>query len=264
MEDEYTLHQSDDEYHSENIENYIFYKIIPKNNYINYCYVGHTTNIANRNRQHKKHVENDNYNKSHYKLYQTIRHNGGWDEWEMLEIEKLNSITKLEARIREQELIEQHNANLNTLNAYISEEQRKELKKQITNKYRQENKELLKEQTKKYKEEHKEIITEQMKKYREENKEKIYEKTKEYRENNKEKYQEQQKVWRENNKETLKEKRKIYDEKKKQEKLQQMALLEKPNPEEEKLKKEQLLKEKREKYNAERRLKRLQEKQNLS
>ena len=98
----------------------------------------------------------------------------------------------------------------------------------------------------------------------EENKEKIYEKTKEYRENNKEKHQEWQKVWRENNKEILKEKRKIYDEKKKQEKLEQMALLEKPNPEEEKLKKEQLLKEKREKYNAERRLKRLQEKQNLS
>jgi hypothetical protein len=266
MEEEYTLQQSDDEYQSENIENYIFYKIIPKNNDINYCYVGHTTNFTNRNQQHKKHVKNENYNKSHYKLYQTIRQNGGWDEWEMIEIEKLNCETKLKARIREQELIEQHNANLNSLKAYISEEQRKELKKQITQKYREENKELLKEQTKKYKEEHKDIIAEQMKKYRAEHKQEIDEKTKEYREKNKEKHQQWQKNWAEKNKETLKEKRKLKNAELKAEKLKQKTLLEQTPEWQEKQKqveaeKEQLKKEKRDEYNELRRLKRLQEKQ---
>jgi len=267
MDDEYTLHQNDDECQSGNIANYIFYKIIPKNNDINCCYVGHTTNIVNRNRQHKENVENENYNKSHYKLYQTIRQNGGWSEWEMIEIEKLNGITKLEARMKEQELMEYHNANLNSLKAYISEEQRKVLKKQITQKYREENKELLKEQTKKYKEDHKDIIAEQMKQYRQEHKQEIYEKTKEYREKNKEKHQEWQKNWTEKNKEILKEKRKLKNAELKEEKLKQKTLLEQTPEWQEKQKqieqeKEQLKKEKREQYNAERRLKRLQEKEN--
>jgi len=58
----------------------------------------------------------------------------------------------------------------------------------------------------------------------------------------------------------LKEKRKIYDAKKKEEKLAQKPLL---DPEEERIKKEQHLKEKRDQYNAERRLKRLQAKEAL-
>jgi len=261
MEDEYTQHE--DEYGGLELNDYIMYKIAPKNHELKYCYIGHTTNFITRMRHHKEQAINENYNKSHFKLYQVIRQNGGWNEWEMVNLEEIYGKTKLEARMREQELIDEHGANLNSLKAYISEEQRKELKKQITEKYREENKELLKEQTKKYKQDHKEIIAEQMKKYRAENKEKIYEKTKEYRENNKEKHQEWNKAWREKNKEILKEKRKAYEAKKKQDKLEQMALVlvEQPNPEEEKLKKEQLKKEKRDQYNAQRRLKRLEEKE---
>jgi hypothetical protein len=259
MEDEYTQHEY--EYDSLELNDYIMYKIAPKNPELKSCYVGSTTNFVTRMRHHKEQAINDNYNKSHFKLYQFIRQNGGWDEWDMFKLEEIYGKTKLEARIREQELIDQHGANLNSLKAYISEEQRKELKKQITEKYREENKEKIKEQEKKYKQDHKEIIAEQMKKYRAENKEKIYEKTKEYRENNKEKHQEWSKVWREKNKDILKEKRKAYEAKKKQEKLEQMALEEQPNPEEEKLKKEQLKKEKRDQYNAQRRLKRLQDKE---
>jgi hypothetical protein len=263
-EDEYT--QLEDEYSSLELNNYIIYKIVPKNTELKYCYVGSTKDYSTRMRHHKEQAINENYNKSHFKLYQTIRQNGGWDEWEMIEIEKLIGKTKLEARIREQELIDQHGANLNSLKAYISEEERKNLKKQITGKYREENKELLKEQTKKYKQDHKEIIAEQMKKYRAENKEKIYEKTKEYKENNKEKYQELQNAWREKNKEVLKEKRKLKTAELKAEKLQQQALLEQTPEWQEKQKqieeeKELLKKQKRDEYNAQRRLKRLEEKE---
>jgi hypothetical protein len=242
------------------------YKIYPKNFNLNYCYIGHTNNFNFRKRHHRLPCIDINHSKSHIKLYQVIRENGGWDEWEMVELEKFNGKTKLEARMREQELMKLHNANLNMLNAYITEDERKATKHAITEKYREDNKELLKQQTKKYKEDHKEIIAEQMKKYRAENKEKINEKTREYRENNKEKHQEWNRVWREKNKEILKEKRKLYDAKKKEEKLAQMALTESSNskltPEEEQLKKEQEKKEKRDQYNAARRLKRLQEKQN--
>lgn len=249
------------------LKNYTMYKILPKNAALEYCYIGHTNNFAFRKQQHRAPCIDTSHSKAHIKLYETIRNNGGWDEWEMIELEKFNDKTKLEARIREQELIIEHNANLNMLSAYITEDERQANKKAITEKFREENKEYLAQQTKKYKEEHKEVIAEQMKKYREENKEKISQKTKEYRENNKEKYQEWQKAWREKNKESSKEKRKIYDAKKKAEKLAQKALLdaEKPllDPEEERIKKEQQKKEKREQYNAERRKKRLEEKQAL-
>jgi hypothetical protein len=224
MEEEYNHSGSEDD-----IIVAIMYKICPKNKATHFCYVGHTTNFAARKRQHMRNTTCET-DKKHYHLkhYETIRNNGGWDEWEMVEIEKFTCKTKLEARIREQELIQEHNANLNTLNAFITEEERKQKKKAITEKFRIENKELIREQEKKYKEEHKEVIAEQMKKYRQEHKNEIYEKTKEYRENNKEKHKEWQKVWREKNKEILKEKRKAYEAKKKLQKNQQLDKVE-PN-----------------------------------
>jgi len=264
MEEEYTLIHS-----SSHIDNYVMYKIYPKDTNLNYCYIGHTNNFLFRKQQHKLPCINDDHNKVHLKLYQTIRQTGGWDEWEMVELEKFNGKTKLEARMREQELIKQYNANLNTLNAYITEDERKATKKAITEKYREENKELLKEQTKKYKQEHADIIAEQMKKYRTENKEKILEKSKEYKEKNLEKFKEWDKVWRQNNKEILKEKRKIKTAELKAEKLQQQALLEQTPEWQEKQKqiaeeKETIKKQKREQYNENRRLQRLQEKEKES
>ena len=188
----------------------IMYKICPKNKKLNHCYIGQTNNFTKRKSQHiiNTTCETD---KKHYHLkhYEAIRNNGGWDEWEMIEIEKILCKTKLEARMREQELIEEYNANLNSVSAFITEDERKATKNAITEKYRENNKELLKEQCKQYKEEHKDIIAEQMKKYREENKEKLREQTKAYRDKNKEKCRESQKEWFSKNKEGLKEKRKI-------------------------------------------------------
>jgi DNA repair exonuclease SbcCD ATPase subunit len=231
------------------------YKIYPKDKSLDYCYIGHTNNFEFRKKHHMLPCLNVSHTKSHIKLYQVIRENGGWDEWEMIELEKLNGKTKLEARMREQELIKQHNANLNMLSAFITEDERKEKKKVITQKYREENKELIREQEKKYKEDHKEIIAEQMKKYREENKEKIREKSKEYKEKNKEKFEEWDKDWREKNKEILKEKRKIYEAKKKEEKLLTQPAKVVMTEEE----KEAIKKQKRDLYNENRRVKRHEE-----
>ena len=60
-----------------------------------------------------------------------IRNNGGWDEWEMIKLEDFNGKTKLEARMREQELIKEYNANLNSLKAFVTEEERNATKKQL-------------------------------------------------------------------------------------------------------------------------------------
>lgn len=245
---------------------FIMYKIVPKDSELKYCYIGHTINFSNRKKQHINNTSNENDNKHyHLKHYDVIRQNGGWNEWEMVEIEKFNGKTKLEARIREQELIDEYQANLNSLKAYISEDHRKKLKKQITEKYREENKELIKKQTKIYKEDHKEVISEQMKKYRAEHKAEIYKKNKEYREKNKEKHQHWQKEWTEKNKEILKEKRKLKTATLKEEKLKQQDLLKQTPEWQEQQKviqeeKEKLKKEKRELYNEQRRLKRLEEK----
>lgn len=257
MEDEYTQNNE--------LPNYSMYKICPKNKDLNYCYIGHTTNIIDRMKHHKMQATSEVANKIHFKLYQAIKQNGGWNEWEMIELDKINQKTKLQARIREQELIIEHKANLNTLNAYITEEERATTKKAITEKYREENKELIRAQEKKYKEEHKEIIAEQMKKYREENKEKIREKNKEYKEKNMEKFKEWDSNWREKNKEILKEKRKQKTAELKLEKLKQQELLEQTPEWQEQQKqiaeeKERIKKEKREQYNAERREQRLKAK----
>ena len=263
MEAENNRVKSEDEY---SLTNYIMYKICPKNKDLNYCYIGQTTNFENRKRQHIKNTKNES-DKKHYHLkhYQAIRENGGWDEWEMIHIENFDGKTKLEARMREQELIKEHKANLNSVSAFISEEDRKTVKQLCTQKYREENKELIRAQEKKYKEEHKEIIAEQLKKYREENKEKIREKNKEYKEKNMEKFKEWDSAWREQNKEILKEKRKQKTSELKLEKLEQQSLLEQtPEWQEQQKqiaeKKERIKKEKREQYNAERREQRLKAK----
>jgi len=194
---------------------YSMYKIIPKNTNLNYCYIGHTNNFNDRRCQHTKCATDINNNKHHQLVYQTIYKNGGWDAWEMIEIEKYECSTKLQARMREQKLIIENNANINTLSAFITEEERKKKKQEITNKYKAEHVELIKEQQQKYKQDHKDIIKEQMRVYRQEHKAEIYEKKKAYVEANKEKTKEIKKAWEEANKEQRKEKRKIYEAKKK-------------------------------------------------
>jgi len=83
-----------------NYSNTIIYKIFCKDFNIKYIYVGHTTNFIKRKYKHKK-TCNDNNNK--LKIYEIINQNGGWDNWEMIEIAKYNCKDHAEARLKEQE-----------------------------------------------------------------------------------------------------------------------------------------------------------------
>jgi hypothetical protein len=97
--------------------NTIIYSISCKDKTISDVYVGHTTNLIKRKCQHK--VSYNNLNNK-LKIYETIRKNGGWDNWEMKEIAIYNCKNKDEARIKEQKHYEELNSSLNSCPPYVN------------------------------------------------------------------------------------------------------------------------------------------------
>jgi|SaaInlV_125m_DNA_1040241.scaffolds.fasta_scaffold42148_2 hypothetical protein len=180
----------------------VMYQIKCNDPEIDHVYVGHTTDFTKRKSQHK----NDSKS-SQRKLYQTIRANGGWENFKMLQLESFPCNNKREAEAREDALMTELKANMNQKRAQRSSAQwnidHREHVRQRKKKYRQANIERLNEQQKQYQEANKE----HQKQYREANKEKIAEKQKQYREANKEKITEKHKQRYEANKEQLNERR---------------------------------------------------------
>ena len=97
-------------------QNTIIYKIYCKDKTISDIYVGHTTNFVVRKYQHKQACNNTNIQ---LKIYKTIRENGGWDNWDMVEIAKYNCKDSTEARIKEQEHYTELKASLNSCPPYV-------------------------------------------------------------------------------------------------------------------------------------------------
>ena len=215
-----------------NCENYSCYIYsITSNGSPKDIYVGHTIDFEKRKNKHISVCNNPNANGYNIKLYQTIRDNGGFDNWNMDIIYHYKDCkNRRDAEVMEQVFIEKLNANLNMVRSYLDEEVKKEEKK----KYREDNKEKISEIHKKYYEQkaneyaiiHNDKIRERWKKYYEENKEKISERNKkwyyenheinlernhQYYQNNKEKLKEQTSEYYKKNKDTLeyKEKSKI-------------------------------------------------------
>jgi|688.fasta_scaffold53381_1 hypothetical protein len=175
----------------------IIYKIVCNDLNITDVYVGSTTDFVRRKSEHRRCCTNEKAKSYNYKVYQTIRCNGGWDNFTMIEIEKYNCNNSNEAHTRERHYYELLNAKLNikypnrSKKEYMesNKEQLTVLKKQWTIA----NKEKVLEQQKKYKTSNIELIKEYNKKYREANKEKIVEQKKQHYEANKEKIAEQKK-----------------------------------------------------------------------
>ena len=99
--------------------NTIIYKIFCKDTNIKDIYVGHTTNFTKRKYGHKISCSNIS-NKT--KIYETIRNNGGWENWDMVEIAKYNCKDSTEARIKEQEHYEELKATMNSCPPYVGAE----------------------------------------------------------------------------------------------------------------------------------------------
>ena len=95
-------------------QNGLIYKIVCNNPEIKDCYVGSCCNLRSRKACHKSDCNNKK-NKRTYNLnvYQFIRDNGGWQNWNMIQIEPYPCNTKRELELRERHWFEQLEANLN-------------------------------------------------------------------------------------------------------------------------------------------------------
>jgi predicted GIY-YIG superfamily endonuclease len=107
--------------------NNIIYKLVKNDDYDNVnIYIGSTTDFIRRKNKHKSCcncVTNRDHNN---KKYQYIRDNGGWEEWNMIEVEKFPCNDKREAEAREEYWRCHFNSQLNTKRAYRTVEQRKQ------------------------------------------------------------------------------------------------------------------------------------------
>jgi hypothetical protein len=159
-----------------NYQNTIIYKLVCKDINITDTYVGHTTNFDKRKCQHKGNCNNENDDKYNIYVYQFIRENGGFNNWEMIEIELYSCENRRQAETRERYWLEQLGA---TLNSYVPTRTREE--------YRQENSEQLKEMYKEYREKNPEKIKESRKKFNNMNRDQINEKSNQYYHENRKK-----------------------------------------------------------------------------
>jgi len=112
----------------------VIYKIVCNNLSVTDCYVGHTTNFIQRKSCHKS-LTHTNCN---YKVYQTIRDNGGWYNWSMIEVEKYPCKDFNEACARERYWYETLKGNLNMLNPSRNKKEYRDETKEKMQKYQKE------------------------------------------------------------------------------------------------------------------------------
>tara|TARA_R110000803_G_scaffold60768_1_gene120210 strand:- start:302 stop:889 length:588 start_codon:yes stop_codon:yes gene_type:complete len=151
------------------IDDYTFYKIVDVNGDLDLCYVGSSVNMKKRKDKHKTACKSPNHPQHHLKVYKTIRENGGWDEFRVVEIGFREQLTLTQAHIVEDEYRVLLKAELNSRRCHRTEEEQNEYFK----KYYEDHKEYLNEYNKNYREDHKEDKKEYDKKYKEDNKEVI-------------------------------------------------------------------------------------------
>jgi hypothetical protein len=92
----------------------LIYKIVCNDLSILECYVGHTTDFTRSKSEHKRTCNNEKGKYYYTKVYTTIRENGGWICWRMIETEKYPCKDINEATAKERECFERLNSNLNT------------------------------------------------------------------------------------------------------------------------------------------------------
>ena len=202
------------------LKDYSIYKIY--SDFHDDFYIGSTINLHRRIISHKTSCNNQNDHKYNLKIYKTIRENGGWDNWQIVEIDKLINVTSIQARQSEEEWRVKIDAKLNSQRAYISKEDSDNNKKEYLIEYTKLNKEKIYKQRHEYiihnpekirQQRHEEYIRhrerykETSKKYREENQEQLKSKKYEEYEKNREKYIERAKKYREDNRDAVNKRR---------------------------------------------------------
>ena len=124
---------------------YIIYKICC-DDLSEFNYVGSTKSFRQRKADHKSCCNT----MADYKLYNTIRENGGWDNWRMVILEELGEVSLTQARIKEEEHRVKLNANLNMVKCYATEEENKNKNKEKHKEWKENNKEKVAEYSLEY------------------------------------------------------------------------------------------------------------------
>jgi len=91
----------------------VIYKICCKDVNVTGEYIGSTTNLQRRKAQHKGCCINVNDKKHNLNVYSYIRGNGGWDAFDMVEIERYVATDKAHLHARERHWIETLKSELN-------------------------------------------------------------------------------------------------------------------------------------------------------
>ena len=146
------------------IDDYTFYKIVDVNAELDLCYVGSSVNMKKRKEKHKSACKCPNNPQHHLKVYKTIRENGGWDEFRVVEIGYREQLTLTQSRIIEDEYRVLLKAELNSQRCHTTLEEKKAYHKKYNKNYREEHREETTEYHKKYnknyREEHKDEMNE--------------------------------------------------------------------------------------------------------
>ena len=96
-----------------------YYKIVCKNKEIPYVYVGSTTDLKMRKDTHLRACNNQNHDAYNLKVYQVIRLHGGFNNWEIEELETSLVGTYENRCSKEQEYINSYNNVLNQIGAIL-------------------------------------------------------------------------------------------------------------------------------------------------
>lgn len=187
--------------------NTIIYKICCKDELITDCYVGHTTNFKQRKIEHRYCCNNENAKSHNIKVYQFIRANGGYNNWEFIQIEEYPCENKKQATSRENYWVFEIKATLNdimpifNIDNFIQYHKKKSDEMKLKTK---EKRQQQKEERQTYLEDHKEEIQqhkiEVRREYTTKNRDIINAKTREYNQLTKERRAELRKKYYEERK----------------------------------------------------------------
>jgi len=128
----------------------VIYHFVCNDEQISDKYVGHTTNKIQRKNKHKSRCTNEQNKNYHLKIYETIRDNGGWENWRFVILEEFPCQSKTQAEIREEFWRKQLNATMNTNKAHETREEYLQRHREEMKKYRLEDPEHYKQSNEKY------------------------------------------------------------------------------------------------------------------
>ena len=153
------------------------YKMSIKDGSLTDCFIGSTYRLRERKMKHKRRCNNPNESGHDSYVYQFIRDHGGFDNWDLYELEEFKYDNKKELCKKEREWVEQLKPTLN-----------KHVRGRTHEEYRSDNKERIKAYNHEWGENNKEHKKEYDREWREKNKERYKELCKEYNKRYKEKH----------------------------------------------------------------------------